>query len=519
MTRRRDCDYLIIGSGFGGSFVAMELARAGKDVLVIERGVWPARDDSCWDENVLHFPEPLYRGHTPILADQGGAPVERVWPEDLVGGMSPMYGAAAFRLREQDFLGAPLDGSGARDPAHAWPLTYEELEPYYEEAERLQDVAGVPGEDPSDPPRRSGFPQAPPELSRPSRRVWAAAEGLGLRPARIPLAINFNGRPARSACIRCETCDKFLCRIEAKNDLAVVAVPEVMSRGAEVLSDNRVTRIHTSGRRASSVEVLHQSSGDRWTIRAGHVILSAGALGSPYLLLRSGIQGEGRGSELTGRFLTRHINCVVAGLLPFRNNPERAFHKHVVISDFWNGDPLGRRNPKGPWGIIQEVHIPGPSLLKANTPRGLRTVTAAVRPFLTGLLCIAEDVPQLTNRVFPDAGSVDRFGEPSMRVFHRYCSRDYQAADALADVARRILRRMMALPVHTHPIVTYSHAAGTCRFGKNPETSVLDPECRVWGFENLWVVDGSFMPSCGAVNPSLTIAANALRVGSILARR
>lgn len=519
MTDRRDCEYLIVGSGFGGSFAALQLAKAGKDVLVIERGVWPARDESCWDENVLHFPEPLYRGHTPVLADQGRGAAEQIWPEDTVGGMSPMYGAAAIRLREQDFLGAPLEDSEARDPVTAWPLSYADLEPYFEEAERLQHVCGVLGEDPSDPPRTSDFPQAPPGLSRPSRRVWAAAERLGLRPAHLPLAINFDGKRGKGRCIRCDTCDKFLCKIEAKNDLTVVVLPEAMSHGAEVVADTRATCIRASGRRAVSVEVLNQSSGSRWTIQAEHVLLAAGALGSPYLLLRSGIKSEGGGGDMIGRFLTRHANCVSAGLLPFRNNPEHAFHKQVVISDFYEGDPRGRRDPRGPWGIIQQVHIPGRALLKANTPPGLKTVTAAVRPFLMGLLCIAEDLPQLSNRVFPDAASVDRFGEPSMQVFHRYCTRDLQAVDALARVARQILRRAAALPVYTFPIASYSHAAGTCRFGKDPRTSVLDPECRMWGFENLWVVDGSFMPTGGAVNPSLTIAANALRVGRILAQR
>jgi choline dehydrogenase-like flavoprotein len=191
----------------------------------------------------------------------------------------------------------------------------------------------------------------------------------------------------------------------------------------------------------------------------------------------------------------------------------------VAISDYYLGDPSGREKPDGPWGLIQQVHMPGKGVLKAETPRGLKTLTGLVRNHLLGLLSIAEDIPQPSNRVYPDPATTDRFGQPSIRVFHRYLPRDYRSLEALARVARRILRKAGAIPVHTHFISTFSHVLGTCRFGTDREASVLDPECRVWGFDNLYVVDGSFMPSGGSVNPSLTIGANALRVGSILVDR
>jgi choline dehydrogenase-like flavoprotein len=292
-----------------------------------------------------------------------------------------------------------------------------------------------------------------------------------------------------------------------------------MDLGARVVPNTRVVRINASGPRATSVDILDQSSGAPSTIHAAHVVLAAGALGSPHLLLSSGIRGEGSGADLTGRFLFRHINCVAAGLLPTRTNPRNEFHKQVVIPDYYLGDPSGREKPDGPWGMIQQVHMPGKGVLMAESPRGWKTLTGLARPHLLGLLCIAEDIPQASNRVYADSATSDRFGQPSQKVFHRYLPRDYRSVEALARVARKVLRRAMALPVHTHSISSFSHALGTCRFGKDRETSVLDPECRVWGFENLYVVDGSFMPSGGAVNPSLTIGANALRVGAILAGR
>ena len=505
-------EFLIIGSGFGGAFSALELAKAGRDVLIIERGVWPERDDSCWDEDRLHFPTPKYRGHTPFFVDQWGGSLQEIWPEDTVGGMSPMYGAAAFRMRTEDFFGTPMENSPGRDSRTAWPITYGEMEPFYSRAENIQNVAGIEGENITEPERSSPFPQPPPELPPLPKRVWEAAENLGLHPSHIPLAINFDGKSPGQKCILCDTCDKFLCKIEAKNDLSVVGLPEAMSHGARLLSDTRAVRLNVSGGRAVSVDVINQSSGERQEIRAQNIILACGALATPHLLLASGIRSSGGGGQLLGQGLMRHINSVVAGLRPSRVNPHRQLHKLLWIPDFYHGDPAQKRKPDGPWGMIQQIQIPGKRLLQVNSPRGLKTLSGAVRPFLMGLLNIAEDVRQESNRVFPDPAKSDKFGQPLMRVFHRYSARDVKARKALEREAGKILRRAGALPVHTYAVESFSHAYGTCRFGKDRASSVLDPTCRMWGFENLFVVDASVMPSGGSVNPSLTIAANALRV-------
>jgi choline dehydrogenase-like flavoprotein len=511
MEPRATTEFLIIGSGFGGAFAALELAKAGREVLIVERGVWPDRDESCWDENQLHFPTPKYRGQTPVLSDQGDGSQEEIWPEDMVGGMSTIYGAAALRMREEDFLGTPSVDSGERDERAAWPFPYEELEPFYAEAERIQNVSGVAGEDITEPERSSPFPQEPPKLSEPSKRIWRAAESLGLHPTRIPLAINFDGRSPGQKCVLCDTCDKYLCQIEAKNDVTVVCLPQAMSLGATILPDTRAIRIKTSGERAVSALVVHQSSGERQEIRAQAIILAGGALSTPHLLLSSGIRSAGGGADLLGRGLMRHANSVVAGLSPTRVNPGRKLYKHLWIPDFYHGHPLRREKPDGPWGMIQQVHIPGKRMIQASCPPGLKTVAGMSRPFLLGLLIICEDVRQESNRVCLDDKRTDKFGQPVLRVFHRYAPRDMAARRALDREARKILRRAGVLPIYTLSVETFSHVFGTCRFGKDPASSVLDPNCRVWGLKNLYVTDASCMPSGGSVNPSLTIAANAIR--------
>ncbi len=509
---KRRSDFVIIGSGFGGAFAALDLARAGHEVLVIERGLWCARDESCWDENRLDGIGAQYRGRVPIrveqMQSQGG---RELWTKDTVGGASTFYGAASLRLREEDFMGAPVAGSHARNPSTAWPLGYQELEPFYARAEELLGVAGLDGDDITEPPRSSPFPQSPPDLTGPSERIWKAAERLGLHPARLPLAINFDGKSGKGTCILCSTCDQFPCAVEAKNDLSVGILPAAVRAGAKVLSDTRAVRINASRFRAESVEAVDQSTGERLSIRAGHVIVAGGALASPHLLLSSGIRGEGGGASLLGGYLMRHACSVVAGILPVPANPKKEFHKQVLISDFYRGSSDGAEFPPGPWGLLQSVHMPGKRTLRTNAPRGLKSLAAASSRFLVGLLCIAEEIPQECNRVTPDHRRTDMFGMPRLLVRHRYTARDEAARDALGRKAKKVLREAGAWPVYTLRIETFSHALGTCRFGRDPDSSVLDPFCRVWGFRNLYVLDSSFMPSGGSVNPSLTIAANSIR--------
>ncbi len=517
MMKKKSCEFLIIGSGFGGAFAAHTLAQAGRDVCVVERGKWVVRDESCWDEVRLHLENPLYRGHAPVLINQKEGKLDEYWPDDTVGGMSTFYGAAAFRLREEDFFGSPVDNEPERDSSTRWPISYDDLAPFYDEAEKLQFVAGTMGDDITEPPRSKKFPQPAPLLSKPSQKIYDAATKLGLHPFHIPMAINFRGDCGKGKCVLCHTCDHYLCKVEAKNDLAVVVLPEAISAGAKVLDDTRVVKINLSRGKAVSAETVDQRTGTRFEIKAKYIVLACGALGSPHLLLSSGIDRETLSGELIGRFLMRHANGVVSGIAAKKTNPENVFHKQIAIIDYYFGDPEKKKQPSGNWGLIQEIHTPGKGVMKANVPFGLKNMAAFMSDFLLNLLCIAEDQPQYANRVFIDISSKDKFGMPALRVYHRYTKRDIEARNALYSVAKKILLAAGALPVYCFHIDTFSHAIGTCRFGENSSSSVLDPECRVWGIKNLFVLDGSFMPSGGSVNPSLTIAANALRVAKILA--
>jgi choline dehydrogenase-like flavoprotein len=247
-------------------------------------------------------------------------------------------------------------------------------------------------------------------------------------------------------------------------------------------------------------------------------VVSCGAIASAALLLHSGLGDVQPNGDLIGRYLMRHCSGIVIGLFPFRTNPERQFHKQVAITDFYFG--RAGSDPQGPWGSIQALQTPPPEYVKNVTayPPPIPQIGAATIQFQSFLLCLAEDLPRPENRVVLHGHRTDPYGMPIARVYHKYTKRDVQARRSLYREARRILRKAGSLIRVRLPIHTYSHAVGTCRFGNDPATAVLDRWCGFFGVTNLFVVDGSFLPSSGGVNPSLTIAANGLRVGEHLVR-
>lgn len=509
---QQEYDAIVIGSGFGGAMTAHVLVEAGWSVLLLERGDWVTRSPDNWSPNGVgpltsHFStEAPYR-----VIEVGGATEAGAF--HCVGGPSVFYGGVAFRFRAEDFEHDP-EISGASG-AH-WPFTYTDLEPFYVEAEKILGVAGESGVDPTEPTRSSPYPYQPGPLAPISRRIGHAAQELGCRPFCLPLAINHSRTPARKACVGCDTCDGFACAIKAKNDLATVVVEPLLLRGLNLRTNAVVTRLSSRQGRITSVEVMDRESGQRQVCRSQVVILAAGALASPHLLLASGLQRLNPGGHVVGRYLMRHYNKIVFGLFPQPPNPGHHFHKQLAIHDFYFGDATVRR-PRGKLGGIQQLATPPVGLVRTQLPAWLATVCAPWLDHLTGLLVIAEDQPQYENRVLLDGGESDRYGLPRLQISHRYSDRDVAAGRALVTRASAILRRAGAWALYRHRIGTFSHAVGTVRMGADPRTSALDGDCRFRGLENLYVVDGSVMPTSAGVNPSLTIAANALRAASKIA--
>ena len=489
-------DAVVIGSGFGGSLVAHSLVQAGLKTALLERGQWAKRDDADWDQRTILLKQ-RYRAASPLLVKQyGRRTFQRTYPNEVVGGNSVFFGGASLRLRPTDF-------------SH-WPLSYADLVPYYARAEQLLGVHGEVGTDPYQPPGIDAYPHRAVELSAPAQRIYQAGTALGLRPFKIPLAINFSDR-TRPLCLRCITCDGFPCKVEAKNDIASTVLAAATAAGLEIIVGAVVRRLVQRGGRVEQVEYVDSASRQPHALSADLVVLAAGALNSPALLLRSGFD-----HPLIGRFLMRHCNGVACYIFPFRTNPQQVFHKQLCFSDFY--EDL-RAECGTAVGVIQDIYTPAPPIIQHHAPYGFKTLAGMLASRMQSLLCIAEDDPRRENRVSLSSEQ-DIFGMELVQVEHAYSDADCRRRDYLLTKAGAVLRQAGGLLRYRYLIDSFSHAVGTLRCATSPEEGVLDVDCRYWGSENLYVSDGSFMPSSGGVNPSLTIAANALRVAErILEKR
>ncbi|MEE3234821.1 MAG: GMC family oxidoreductase [Candidatus Latescibacterota bacterium] len=481
-------DAVVVGSGFGGALVAHALLNEGRSVLVLERGRWPYRDSEDWDQNKILL-EQRYKGRVPTLVRQyGSRNFSEIYANEVVGGKSVFYGGASLRLRENDFTN--------------WPFSYDEFAVYYEQAENLLGVHGCVGSDPCEPPGILSYPFEPIDLTAPAQRIAKAGIKLGLHPFSMPLAINFNDS-SRPQCQLCNTCDGFPCQIEAKNDVATTFLKGVRSDALTVKTNTIVERVHIKGKRASAVEYIDKTDGKRCVVEGDVIVLAAGAIQSPALLKRSEVQ-----HPLIGRFLMRHCNAVCSYVFPFPTNPEQIFHKQLCFSDYYEDmrEDLGTAV-----GVIQDIYTPAGEVISHHAPVAISWFAGRLANRIQNLLCVAEDDGQISNNVSLSSRK-DILGMPLVQIEHEYSHSDMIRRNYLVKRARRILRKAGGLLSYTYPIDSFSHAVGTLRSATTSENGALDPQCRVWSVDNLFVVDGSFMPSSGGVNPSLTIAANALRV-------
>ncbi|MGH7528324.1 MAG: GMC family oxidoreductase N-terminal domain-containing protein, partial [Gemmatimonadales bacterium] len=380
---------------------AHALVEAGWKVLLLERGDWVSRGPHNWDPESVGDLTPHYSTETPYLViDEAGTKTAGAY--HCVGGPSVFYGGVALRFRAEDFEYNPeiAEGSDAR-----WPLDYSELEPHYAAAERLLGVAGDGEDDPTAPPRSSPYPQRPADLAPVSRRIDRAARELGYRPSRLPLAINY----APGACRSCGTCDGFACAVSAKNDLATAVIGPLLLKGLRLETNVVVTRLQVEGNRITGVETAHRVSGRREVHRGKQVVVAAGALATPHLLLASGLEQHNPAGHVVGRYLMRHYNEITFGIFPQPPNPGGGFHKQLWIHDFYFGHP-SVPEPRKKLGALQQLATPPVALVRAHLPRLVGNLCAPWVNHLTGLLVMAEDQPLYENRVTLDSSERDQYG-------------------------------------------------------------------------------------------------------------
>lgn len=493
----KDYDLVIIGTGMGGGTLAYALRNTGARILLIERGDYLPQEPENWDPEAVFFHN-RYKTKE-VWHDASGQPF-KPGVHYYVGGNTKVYGAAFPRLREQDF--DDLEHEGGTAPA--WPIDYTTLASYYDEAERIFKVHGRMDDDPNGPPRSQPFPY--PEVPH-EPFIADVAERLrkqGLQPFYLPLGIDLRegGR-----CIRCQTCDGYPCRVLAKSDADICCVrPALKSPDVTLMTRTYARRLLRSAdnQRIEAVEV--ERDGEVVTIRADRFVVSCGAVNSAALFWRSG-DGDApiaNASGQVGRNYMVHNNTALMAIAPFRRNTA-VFQKTLSINDFYFGSP----DFAYPMGNLQFVGKIQASMLATVKPNIPRSVLAMMANRSVDWWVMSEDLPDPENRVKISEGGTPRIHwTPNNLVAHR----------KLTTAAEEMLKAAGFSFTFTQPmtIATNSHQCGTMRFGTDPATAVLDPLCRTYDYSNLYVVDASFFPSSTAVNPALTIAAQALRVAEQL---
>ena len=513
-------DLIVIGSGPGGASLVHRLAPGGKRILLLERGDYLPRSRANWDAKTV-FVDGAYQAPDTWYGVNG----EAFHPglHYFVGGNSKVYGSALFRLREADF--GEIRHKDGISPA--WPLPYDVFEPYYRDAEALFHVHGARGEDPNEPWSSGPYPY--PAVSH-EPRIQQLDDDLrreGLNPFHLPLGILLdekNGKPTpTSRCIRCDAFDGFPCAINAKADAQVMCVDPTLAAYPNVtlLTGAYVSRLETDAD-GGSVRTVHVTRGGaQEQYSADIVVVACGALSSALLLLRSASdahpRGLANGSDQVGRNYMRH-NMSVLMALSREPNPT-VFQKTLAVSDYY----FGSKDWEFPLGLIQMCATSHGEQIRGEAVPGWLDWLPEM-PFekmaqhSMDFWLQSEDLPYADNRIRYDGD----------RVVLEITERNMEAANRLKRKLEGLLSGIGAHPVLLErklylgkdiPISGTAHQAGTCRFGTDPASSVLDLDCKAHELDNLYLADASFFPSIGAVNPTLTIIANALRVADRIGER
>ncbi|MDJ0744824.1 MAG: GMC family oxidoreductase [Xenococcaceae cyanobacterium MO_167.B27] len=483
-------DVIIVGTGAGGGTLTRKLAEAGKKILVLEQGEFTEKESSelveveLFKKEDYHAPEQWYNSE--------GEPFQ-AQTSYCVGGNTKIYSGVLFRLRERDF--EQVEHQDGISPE--WPLKYQDFEPYYSEAEKLYRAHGKAGEDPTEPPRSEDYPLPPVERIPQVQDISDRLAEQGLHPAYLPIGIGDEGR----------------------TDSEDTGISPAIRAGHNITlkTSAKVVALHTnpSGTEVKAVEV--EIKGESYLFTAHIVVLSCGAINSAALLLHSANekhpQGLANSSDLVGRNLMKHLMTVIIQQSPQPNSG--LFQRSVYINDFYWGDkdfpyPLGHIQDSG--GILQDVIFSeSPPILSiaAKLMPGFGLKQLAKRS--VGWWLQTEDLPDPNNRVTINNTKLNLDYTPNNLEAHDRLLYRWQEVLKATDKSSRGMN-----PYGSTPIEIVAHQCGTCRFGEDPETSVLDLNCRTHDVHNLYVVDSSFFPSSAALSPALTVIANALRVGEHL---
>jgi choline dehydrogenase-like flavoprotein len=489
-------DIVIIGSGIGGATIASGLAGSGASVLMLERGeplpATPhARDTRAIFVGGHYRPKEMWR-------EAGGASFN---PGNYyyVGGNSKFFGAVLIRYRKEDF--SAMEHFGGVSPA--WPFSYEEFEPWYSKAEQLFRVRGTLGEDPTEPFHSIPYAYKPVPDETPIARARAELKGLGLHPASLPLGVDIETwlKDGRTGW------DAFPNTGQGKMDAQTAPLAEALKDGNIRLETGAYVEYLETAPDGETISAVHyRQKGELKKVMPKLVILSAGAVNSAVILLRSPSPAGGRGgkglanrSDQVGRNFMNHNSSAMLAIDPRRRN-DSVYQKTLMLNDYYLSDGKGGK----PLGNVQLLGKIDGNMLKANVKTVPKFALDYMARHAVDWYLMCEDLPDPESRIMVDG----------KEIVMQWRRSNMQSLEGLTKVMRENLRACGYPIVLSRPFDkrTPSHQCGTVRMGNDPATAPLDPFCRAYDHRNLFVVDGGFLPTSAAVNPALSIAAQALRV-------
>ncbi|MBF0198981.1 MAG: GMC family oxidoreductase [Planctomycetes bacterium] len=536
---------IVVGSGAGGGCAAKELAEAGMSVVLFERGGWVTLDDHDHDELISQRTSVLGNAHGPDneryrrvrVSPDGKSRI--VLPNDYaygniaatVGSGTVSYGAMGWRFMPEDFKMKTTYGHVEGSTLDDWPITYEDMEPFYEKAEWEVGVSGDDSKNPFGPPRKKDFPMPPFPLNREGKLLHKTAKKMGLNPFPIPMlrnSVSYEGRPK---CYKMRTCVGFACPVNAKNGSHNTVIPAAIATGnCELRINCQVVKITQNSKGHLTGIEYYDDKMQKQTQTADVIVLAASATETPRLMFNSASKhhpnGIGNRYDWLGRNLQGHAYCGAQGIFENETFDDRGSGACVAISDYNHHNPgiIGGavlaneftrlpymfskiRPPKSPrWGLEH----------KKFQAKNYKRLGMVMGPY--------QEIPSFKARVDIDPKVKDAWGMPVARLSGHGHPRDFEGTDFLSKKAEEWLIQAGAVETwrkghHKHKRLSGGvHQAGTCRMGKDPQSSVCDKYCRVHETSNLFIADGSPLVTNGGFNPALTIMANGFRVGDYIAK-
>ena len=527
-------DFIIVGSGSAGGILAKELSTAGFDVVVFEQGPYRKAADFRHDEVAVLYEYELMGGgvgksgqtfrddpHKKAVSPHGWPPVRYA---QTVGGSSVHFTANFWRFRESDFKERSLLGSIAGTNFADWPISYEELEPYYTKVDWDIGVSGAPG--PFDSPRSRPFPMPPIPIKSSGVLLELGANKLGLHAQAEPLAIlsqSYNGRPG---CINCGYCMFFGCEANAKSSTLAAMIPAAEASGhCEIRAESAVFRVQTDSSGRASGVLYYDVAGNERSQKAKAVILSANGAETSRLLLMSENarhpDGLANSSGFVGRNLMFNKHSVAYGVFEHQLNDYKGPQVSRMVHDFYETDES--RGFYGGGGIDARPLFSATPIFHAqlgmppDVPRWGVAFKDTMAHNFTRQMCLATGTTSLAqdrNNITLDPENTDQWGRPSLRVTYRDHDDDYAISEFLQDRSMELLdaagaEKSWRMPIE--PTDGGEHLLGTCRMGDDPTTSVVDRDHRSHDVRNLFICDGSSFVTSGRGQPTMTIMALAFR--------